>query len=482
MNTPFLAKLLLSASLLTQAIAVPAQTPPDFENGLRRAVTIKGQPVAHLRLADRMAHYKVPGVSVAIMEDCRIVFAKGYGVVEAGGKAVDKDTLFQAASISKPVAALGALRLVEQDKLDLDADANVVLKGWKVPESPLATGHPVTLRGLLSHGAGLTVHGFGGYAADKPVPTIVQVLNGTAPANSNAVKLAMAPGSKWQYSGGGYTVAQLMMIEAAGKPFPALMKELVLDPAGMRRSSYEQPLPSARASEAALGHRGDGSAVPGRWHAYPEMAAAGLWTTPTDLLHYAEAVIRSDRGAPGALLGQALAKDMLKTQIGNWGLGPALNEAGKPREFSHGGANEGFRSQYYAFPDTCQGAAVMTNSDNGMGLAQEILRAIADSYHWPNPLASEERDAVALTPAISERFVGSYHLKAMADYRFHIKAGTSGKLVFVSPDGGTDEMVPGPADSLFSPDSGMRVVADPAGGTYKFGIGDSQYEAVKEAK
>ncbi len=182
-----------------------------------------------------MQKRRIPGLSLAIIQDGKIVKATGYGMTEKGGDApVTTSTLFQAGSISKSVAGLGALRLVEQGKLTLDEDVNTRLVTWKVPENAFTKEKKVTLRGLLSHTAGLTVHGFPGYATDEPVPTIVQVLDGAKPANTRPIRVDVPPGSKWRYSGGGYTVMQQMIIDVTGKPFPPFMQESVLGPLGMR--------------------------------------------------------------------------------------------------------------------------------------------------------------------------------------------------------------------------------------------------------
>ncbi|MFN0120993.1 MAG: serine hydrolase domain-containing protein, partial [Blastocatellia bacterium] len=272
-----------------------------IENGLLPPVFVKGhtQPVS---LAAQMAKYNVPGVSVAVIQDGKLAWAKGYGVTEAGGATpVTPDTLFQAASISKPVAALAALALVEQGRLGLDENVNLKLKSWQVPENEFTKEQKITLRRLLSHSAGLTVHGFRGYAGDETVPAVTQILNGEKPANSAAIRADITPGSRWRYSGGGYTVMQQLLVDVTGKPFPQLARELVLDKAGMNQSGYEQPLPAGRVGQAASGHRANGDMVKGKWHTYPEMAAAGLWTTPSDLARFAMAVQQAWAGRANTL-------------------------------------------------------------------------------------------------------------------------------------------------------------------------------------
>ena len=223
-----------------------------------------------------------------------------------GATAVTANTLFQAGSISKPVSALGAPRLVQEGKLTLDEDVNTKLITWKVPENELTKDKKVTLRGLLSHTAGLTVHGFPGYATDEPCPTVVQVLDGAKPANAlhSSGHISRQPVA---YSGGGYTIMQQLVIDVTGKPFPHFMHEAVLKPLGMNESTFEQPLPEDRAKLTATGHTMDRKPVKGRWHIYPEMAAAGLWTTPSDLVRFAIGVEEAVRGRSGKTLSPAMA-------------------------------------------------------------------------------------------------------------------------------------------------------------------------------
>lgn len=385
------------------------------EKGLIRPSHIAGQPVQRYTIEERLRSYRTPGVSVAVMHDGKIEWAKGYGVVRAGTtESVDSATIFQAASISKPVAAVTALRLVEKGRLTLDADINTVLKSWKVPDNSFTANEKVTLRRLLSHSAGLTVHGFPGYAADAKVPTVVQVLDGAAPANTPAVRVNVAPGSIWRYSGGGFTVMQLALSDVTGKPFPQLARELVLGPAGMNSSGYEQPLPEAKRARAAVAHRGDGTVVAGSWHTYPEMAAAGLWTTPTDLLLFARAIQRSLGGEPNALLSQQMARDFVTVQKGEYGLGVGLDGTGAIARFSHGGANEGYRCMFFAFTGRGDGVAIMTNSDNGGQLASEIARAVADVYGW-GVMQPTARQAITVDPAQLESIAGRYLLAIPSD-------------------------------------------------------------------
>lgn len=356
-----------------------------IENGLLPATAVKGGPATAMTLAERMKHHRVPGVSIAVIDGGVIAWARSYGVVEAGSeKPVSLDTLFQAASISKPVAAMAALQMVEREKLKLDEDVNLKLKSWKVPDGELTREQKVTLRRLVSHSAGLTVHGFRGYAADEPAPTLLQALDGVKPANSAAIRVDILPGSKWRYSGGGYNVLQQLLIDISGKSFPELMRREVLERIGMEGSTYEQPLPASRSGQAATAHLRSGEPVKGKWHTYPEMAAAGLWTTPSDLARFAIELQQAYAGQSKKVISQAMAMQMLTEQIGGSGLGIGVgNRNGRPN-FSHGGSNQGFRCMLFAYRDTGQGAVIMTNGDNGRALVEELMRSIAREYEWPD--------------------------------------------------------------------------------------------------
>lgn len=380
------------------------------ENGLLPAVVIKGAPPRPMSIAERMAFYKVPGLSIAFFDHGQIVWARAYGLADVlSHRAVTPETLFQAASISKPVSALAALRLVQDGKLSLDEDVNVKLKTWKVPENAFTEKEKVTLRRILSHSAGLTVHGFPGYASGEPIPSVVQILNGEKPANTDAIRVDVVPGTLWRYSGGGYVILETLLSDVTGQPFPQLMRELVLAPAGMTHSTYEQPLPKSRAAQAATPYRSSGDPVAGGPHTYPEMAPAGLWTTPSDLARMAIEVQNESAGESSRILKESLARLMLTPQIGTWGLGFGLENPGHAPRFSHGGANEGYRCDLEAYRDSREGVAIMTNSDSGGDLYGEIIRSIAKEYGWPD-FHPTEHALLKMNPAKFQPYVGTYEV------------------------------------------------------------------------
>jgi CubicO group peptidase (beta-lactamase class C family) len=382
------------------------------EQGLIPAVRIKGRTTPK-SITDRLTQDHVPAVSVAVINNYQIEWTKGYGVTDAtGGAPVTSETLFQAASMSKPVTALAALKLVEAGTLDLDVDVNKQLQSWHVPENDFTRQHAVDLRGLLSHTAGLTVHGFPGYAVGVPLPTVPQILDGLKPANTAPVRVDKVPGHGFRYSGGGTTIVQLLMTDVTKRSFADLMRETVLNPLEMSSSTFEQPLPENLQPQAATAHNDRGQPVVGRWHVYPEQAPAGLWTTPSDMARYAIELQLAHEGKSQKILSREMTDQMLTPQGGGpVGLGPFLVTRGATRRFEHSGGNEGFRCNFIALLDRGQGAVVMTNSDAGNRTVNETMNAIAVAYAWPDFLP-EERDMVRSAAEQLERFVGTYALNA----------------------------------------------------------------------
>ncbi len=343
-------------------------------------------------IEERMKHYGVPGVSIAVIKDYKIDWIKSYGVMDKDTKApVTDQTLFQAGSISKPVAAYGALALVQQQKIDPDTDINTYLKSWKLPDNTFTESKKVTLKHLVSHTGGLTVHGFLGYSPDLTVPTLIQVLNGTPPANSDAIVVDKMPGESFRYSGGGYTVMQQMMIDIEDKPFPELMNNQVLKPLAMNNSTFNQPLLDEQLQAAATGYLPDGSMTKGKRHTYPEMAAAGLWTTAEDLAKFATNLQQTLKGTSEKVLSKAMTTQMLTPYIEDFvGLGIFLNTYKDEIYFGHGGWDEGFSSELIAHKDKGYGVVVLTNSNHPKFIS-ELIRSVALSYHWDSYVPSYKK-------------------------------------------------------------------------------------------
>ena len=343
------------------------------------------QGLDRLTLQQVMDLFHVPGVSVAVINDFKIEWAKGYGLADvSSGARVDADTLFQAASISKPVAAMAAVRAAQDGRLGLDRDINAILTSWQLPDSEFTRGHAVTPRALMSHTSGLgDGFGFPGYHPSAPRPTLVQILNGSEPSNVGKMVMERPPFTAEKYSGGGVTLMQLAMIDALGKAYPEIMQSLVLGPIGMTNSAYEQPLSAARDRHAARAHSGLGVAMDAKWHVYPELAAAGLWTTPTDLAKFAIEVQQTALGRSTRVLTRASVLEMLTpVGVGDYAVGFAIVKKGQGWYFAHGGSNWGFQCSLIAHRAKGYGLAIMTNGDAGRPVINEIEARVAAAYGW----------------------------------------------------------------------------------------------------
>jgi len=343
------------------------------------------QALDRLTLPQIMEQFHVPGVSVAVIKDFKIDWAKGYGVADvATGMRVDADTLFQAASISKPVAAMAAVRTAQDGRFTLDQDINTILTSWKLPDSEFTRGHPVTPRALMSHTSGLgDGFGFPGYHPSAPRPTLVEILNGSQPSNVGRVLMERPPFTAEKYSGGGVTMMQLAMMDTLARPYPEIVRSLVLGPIGMSSSAYEQPLSAERDRHAARAHNGRGQAMDTKWHVYPELAAAGLWTTPTDLAKFAIEIQQTALGRSTRVLTRASVLEMLTpVGVGDYAVGFAITKKGQGWYFAHGGSNWGFQCDLIAHRVKGYGVAVMTNGDAGRPVINEIEARVAAAYGW----------------------------------------------------------------------------------------------------
>lgn len=355
----------------------------QFEGSLQPFGNVEHrQPDRHL--AERMRYYGVPGLSIAVIHHGALAWTRGYGFLkEAGSAEVSPQTRFPMASITKPIVGSAVLLLVEQGLLNLDVDVNHYLTSWTLPDSPHTRETPITLRHLLSHSAGTTVYGFWGYRPSGPIPTLLQVLDGLPPANTAPVRVTAPPGSRWSYSGGGFCVVQQVLMDVLQQPFSELMHELILAPLGMIASRFAvMPAPHEEAI-TAHGHDATGAPIAERWRAHPELAAGGLWSTPADIARWELAVQRAHAGDEASLYSREINRQLLIPQIGNWGLGAAIDGEGETARFSHAGGKLGFRSYMVGYSERGHGAVIATNGERGDHLCVEIAHSLARVYGWP---------------------------------------------------------------------------------------------------
>ena len=411
----------LLSVLLFRCTDVPSSLDKKVDaimNNIKPELQIEGDSVPVYTIEQRLKMLGIPGISIAVVADGELIWARSYGMADSSAnRPVTTGTLFLAGSISKPVAALAALDMVEEGKLNLDENVNNKLVSWKLPDNEFTASEKVTLRRILNHTAGLTVWGFPGYDKGDTIPSVVEVLDGKG--NTDSVRVYKKPGESWMYSGGGYTIMQLMMTDVEAKSFPQIMKERVLDPLGMDKSTYENPLPEPLHSIAATGYRTNGKEVEGKWPIYPEMAAAGLWTTPSQLIRYAQAVHRIYLKNEKGVISKDLVLEMLTPGMNNHGLGPGI---GKDEVWwGHGGADEGFRARLVAWKDHPNAIVVMVNSDNG-SIIDEILIAVASAYGWPG-FQPTVKKVIHLSEEIGKVIAGKWNIDGVGLATFTYEDG-----------------------------------------------------------
>lgn len=409
-----------------------AQTNPvyskDIEQKIRQVETslagwVQMQDSSLWTLQDRMAYYHIPGVSIAVIKDYKIEWVRGYGMADsADRRTITTTTRFQAASISKSLNAMGVLRLAAEKQLDLRRDINEYLRTWKLPTDSFTQKQKVTLAHLLSHTAGLSVHGFQGYRQGDSLPTDNDILDGRRPSNSPAVRNVMAPGVKYQYSGGGTVITKKLITDLTGMAYDKYMDEFVLKPLGMTHSSYTQPPPAGVRKQLAAAYNAN-APVPGKYNIYPEQAPDGLWTTPEDLGHFIIEVQNSLAGRSNKVLSKEMTTTMLTPVLEKapTALGVFIENRGAQRYFRHGGSNNGFKCEYVASVENGNGVVIMTNSD-AYGIIPEVINSVAAVYQWVDFYKPVVKKVVHPDTSKLKDYVGEYKI-ANITLRFKLEGG-----------------------------------------------------------
>ncbi len=415
----------------------------NVENGLLLPVAVKGKTPEQFNLINRMQKYHTSGISIAVINNGRIEWAKEYGYIDSiDGKLVNTQTLFQAGSISKAMSATAALSFVQKGVLKLDEDINKNLLSWKIPQNDFTKEKKVTLRQVLCHSAGITIHGFPGYEYDDTIPTLLQILNGQKPCNTAPVIVDIIPGSKYRYSGGGFTVLQQLLIDVGKKSFPQSMNESLISKTGMKNTLFAVMLPVRYQSNVAVGHEHNGMRVKGNWNYYPELAAAGGWSTPYDLALLAIEIQKGFAGKRNKLLLPKTIHEMLSPQINqSQGLGWELAGNSNSLRFFHAGDTKGYKCKMIAYANNGKGAVVMANSDHAIALIDEILRSIAKQYDWLEFLP-KEKEIISVNASFITQYLGTYALEIASEIRIVVTLEDSlVQIEIIQPSGKQKEIL-----------------------------------------
>jgi CubicO group peptidase (beta-lactamase class C family) len=398
----------------------------DIEQKIRQVETslsgwMQMQDSSLWTLQDRMAFYYTPGLSIAVIKDYKIEWVRAYGMADsADGRRVTTTTRFQAASISKSLNAMGVLRLAAEKQLDLRRDINDYLRTWKLPSDSFTQKQKVTIAHLLSHTAGLSVHGFYGYRPGDSLPTDNDILDGRRPSNSPAVRNVMAPGVKFQYSGGGTMITKKLVTDLTGMAYDKYMDEFVLKPLGMTHSSFTQPPPASVRKQLAAAYNTT-APVPGKFNIYPEQSPDGLWTTPEDLGHFIIEVQNSFAGRSNKVLSKEMTTTMLTPILEKapTALGVFVENRGGQRYFRHAGSNIGFKCEYVASVENGNGLVIMTNCD-AYNIIPEIINSVATVYQWKDFYKPVIKKVVHPDTSKLKDYVGEYKI-ANTTLRFKLE-------------------------------------------------------------
>jgi CubicO group peptidase (beta-lactamase class C family) len=406
--------LILFSLLLFEQVALgQTQRISKVENNLTetRELIFEDTIIPRYNIVDRMKFYKIPSVSLAVISDGKIEWAKTYGYADIEARRLaNKSTLYQVASITKSVNALGILKLVQEGKLSVTNDIRMYLKSWTLPENELTRHKTITLRNLLSHTAGLSVHGFIGYAVNDSIPTINQILNGERPANNEPIKPVYPIGEHFEYSGGGYTVMRKILDDNISSNYDSLMTALVLKPLKMTNSTFGQPL-SSRYVNYAYGTDKEMRVLKGKYYIYPEQAAGGLWSTATDIAKFVLSIQKDLRGGSNSLLNERLTEEMLTPVLNQYALGFGITEKGGEKYFWHEGESYGYNSMYYGSFTTGKGVVILTNAypDNGQPFIQELLNSVAITYDWKDFYKPIRKKLATVPDTLLTKYLGEYY-------------------------------------------------------------------------
>lgn len=471
-----LANLFVIASLAPcQLTSAPAAAQEPYEVLARRlvpATVFASEADPYLSMEEQMAANDVPGIAVAVIEDGEIAWSHAWGVVDTRTREpLTAGTRFQAASLSKPIAGAAFVDLAEDGLIRLDADVGDYVQGWSVNAAP-----PIRPEEILSHSGGLTVSGFPGYAQGDEVPSLLQILQGQPPANTEAVVYDPKTRGKFSYSGGGFVALQSAMESVAGMSFADLVRERVFEPAGMTSSNFESPPPGA--AGYAVGHYGRDEPIDGGWHIYPEQAAAGMWTTVEDLARFALNITgHSTTGID--ILGPAAAADYQREHIPETALGIWIMEADGHRALYHTGGNAGFHTNFFTFDDGSHGVFVLTNNDVSTRLIYQTIRAVSRMYEWPAFHKPRVIQNIEFDEGLTAALPGTYAVRGSPQV---VHIAWDGEAMVLTPPGSDEPrrffLV---EESLLVSREGtrLRYRAEPHGSIREIGIGPNDEEMLR---
>ncbi len=436
-----------------ESVEIKAQ----LENGIRGQVKFLGEPENFSLITDKMSEYKIPALSLAILNEGKIEWADIYQNADfPEEQKLNCASIFQAASLSKPVTFLAAVRMHAAGDIDLDKNVQNYLKDFELPQGKQTAENPVTFRNIFSHTSGITSGGYQGYAKDLALPSDLAIVRGGAGVNTPAIEVITPPNESLAYSGGGYTLAELALQDIYKDDFSNIMKKWILEPAGMKHSEFTQPLPDSKSNQVAKGHTQSGEVVAGGWNNYPEQAAAGLWSNAIDMAKFLIEIYNAYQGK-SSIFSQSDIKSILSHERDGSVYGFIVNRAGDDIAITHYGGNAGYRTGMTISLTSGNGLVYLINSDNGGALGNELILSTSQVYDWQHfKQTSVQRKQVSAD--VLKELTGKYKWNNQIDLSVTFDEN-NGQISLYFPNGDEYKLVTIVGDALdfIHPNTGVKV-------------------------
>jgi CubicO group peptidase (beta-lactamase class C family)/thioredoxin-related protein len=428
----------------------------QMEQEIIGKVKFLGEPENFRTLSNSMINYNIPGLSLAVINEGKIEWSHTYANDNFPEQKLNDSTIFQAASLSKPVTVLAALRMYTAGAIDLDENIQNYLKRFIIPQGKQTDDNPVTFRNIFAHTSGLTAGGYQGYARDFEVPSDIEILKGATGVNSQPIEVLSKPNEILAYSGGGYTLAEVALQDIHNDTFSNLMKTWILDPVGMKHSEFTQPLIVKDSSKIAKGHTQSGKVLDGGWRNHPEQAAGGLWSTSTDLANFLIEIYKAYQGKNSVFSTSAI-KTILNQERDGHIYGFIVDRSNNGFAITHYGGNAGYRTGMTIDLTTGNGLVYLINSDNGAALGNELLLSASKLYRWNHFNRIEVRKENIETTLL-KTIVGNYKCNSEVDLSITF-SNTNNQISLHFPNGDEYKLVPIVSENLdfIHPNTGIQI-------------------------
>jgi CubicO group peptidase (beta-lactamase class C family) len=429
----------------------------QLENGIRGKVKFIGETENLGSISDKMSEYGIPALSLAVIEEGQIEWTETYqNAALAGNQRLDCTSIFQAASLSKPVTFMAALRMHAAGEIDLDKSIEDYLKSFQLPNGKQSIDNPVTFRNIFTHTSGINSGGYQGYKRDIDMPSDVDILMGNDGVNSPAVEVVWSPNQTLAYSGGGYTLAELALQDIYGTDFSTIMEKWILNPANMEHSEFTQPMPASDSNRVAKGYSQSGEPLEGGWRNHPEQAAAGLWSNATDLAKFMTEIYNAYQGKP-SIFSRSDVESMISDERDGHIYGFIVNRTEDDLAITHYGGNAGYRTAMTISLTTGNGLVYLINSDNGGNLGNELLLSAAQVYGWKH-FEQDQLHRRDIDSEMLKGLVGEYKWNDQIDLRMRYYEKEQ-LIALIFPNGDEYKLVHVAGDELdfVHPNTGIEV-------------------------